>query len=71
MKTYAQIYETFRLGDPLTDSELLRGIEFFGDLASKANLAGPAYSLMARDARITATTLNDFYASRMRNRKQA
>lgn len=69
MKTYAEIYETLRLGDPLTDSELVRGIEFFGDLASKASLVGPAYSLMARDARMTASTLNDFYAARVRNRK--
>lgn len=69
MKTIAQIYETLRLGDPLTDSEVLRGIEFFGDLATKAALAGPAYSLMARDARTTASTLNDFYAARVRNRK--
>ena len=69
MKTIAQIYETLRLGDPLTDSEVLLGIEFFGDLASKAALVGPAYSLMARDARMTASTLNDFYAARVRNKK--
>lgn len=69
MKTIAQIYETLRLGDPLTDSEVLRGIEFFDDLAKKASLVGPTYQLVARDARMTASTLNDFYAARVRNRK--
>lgn len=69
MKTVAQIYETLRLGDPLTDRELLVGIEFFNNLANMAAAVGPVYSLMGRDARMTANTLSDFYAARVRNQK--
>jgi hypothetical protein len=70
MKSIARIYEALVDGDPLTDSEVLLGIEFFSDLAERAALVGPTYLLVARDARTTASTLNSFYTARMRNREK-
>jgi hypothetical protein len=69
MKTMEQIHAAYRDGDPLTDAELLAGIEYFDGLARMAAAAGPVYSLMTKDARMVAATLNDFYTSRIWHRQ--
>lgn len=70
MMRMRRIYETFLLGDPLSDAELQEGITFFGELSHLASQVGPTYKLVARDAAATAATMSDYMEARKRHKQK-
>lgn len=64
MTKYQNIYEKYRLGDPLTDAEINSGIIFFSALANHLSMVGPIFELPTRELRRVRDGLEQYREAR-------
>lgn len=64
MQKPSEIYEKMISGDPLSDSEVNEGVEFFTKLADDLYKCGPAFRLTANEANRVSYTMRQFQRAR-------
>lgn len=60
----AQIYEKYRMGDPVTDEEIRTGIAHFQLLADLLSLSGEAFRIHAGECYRIVNTLEGYQRAR-------
>ena len=64
VNTIRQIYDTFCIGDPMSDEDLKVAIPYFKSLADKLGNCGPVFRLAYTEANRVYLTMDDFRRSR-------